>query len=667
MPQETLDLLTLGAVLGKEFDLNLAAKLLTVPSSRAAATLDLARARHLVWMQSDGTACVFVHDKIRSALLARLLPENHRELHHLIACHLERESPERIFELAYHFDAADEPEAALPYALRAAEKARSQHALEIAERQYRIAQRGAPAEERVTRYEIAEGLGDVLMLRGRYNEAGELFQAALGLAEGTLAEAQIHGKLGELDFKRGYMSRAAVAFENALALLRKPIPQRKIACLAMVLGQVIIQTAHTWFPRLFVNRHNRLPSKAELLRLHLLIRLAYSYWFSRGKLQTFLVHLFSMNLAEKYAPTSELAHIYSSHAVAITVFGLFNRGIAYAERSLDIRRSLRDRWGEGQSLSFLGCVLYAASRFRECLENCREAVRLLGRMGDYWEMHLALYQVAASLYRLGDFQGAVEEAQRLHKSGRELGDEQSAGRSLDLWAMATGGRVPQEILEREAACDRTDAQAKAQVFSAIGVQFMGAGQYEKASAAFQKGLDQAKRLGRLTAYVAPNWPWLATSLRCQAESQGRLTPKKRTELLNRAEAVAHHAVHAMQRLQNDLPHALREYGHILALRGRTRRSLRLLETSLAVAERQGASTSMRSRCCSTAGCGRRWNSRERTSRWPRRKRLCTKLCWPPATLTARAARRRRRPRFRWPIASTPSWKRGEKSVPRFRH
>ena len=55
----------------------------------------------------------------------------------------------------------------------------------------------------------------------------------------------------------------------------------------MLLREAVVQAAHTLLPRLFVNRHNRTPSKAELLRLHLLIRLAYAYWFSRGKLQTF--------------------------------------------------------------------------------------------------------------------------------------------------------------------------------------------------------------------------------------------------------------------------------------------------------------------------------------------------------------------------------------------
>ena len=39
-------------------------------------------------------------------------------------------------------------------------------------------------------------------------------------------------------------------------------------------------------------------------------------------------------------------------------------------------------------------MLYAASQFEECIERCREAVRLLERTGDYWELHIARYQAA---------------------------------------------------------------------------------------------------------------------------------------------------------------------------------------------------------------------------------------------------------------------------------
>src|SRR5208337_2918737 len=105
----------------------------------------------------------------------RLSHQRRRELHYRIALSLQANAPDQIFDLAYHFDAADRSEQALHYTLQAAYQARSRHSLEVAEQQYRIAYRGARSADRATQYAIAEGMGDVLMLRGKYDEAAELF------------------------------------------------------------------------------------------------------------------------------------------------------------------------------------------------------------------------------------------------------------------------------------------------------------------------------------------------------------------------------------------------------------------------------------------------------------------------------------------------------------
>ena len=53
----------------------------------------------------------------------------------------------------------------------------------------------------------------------------------------------------------------------------------------------------------------------------------------------------------------------------MTLVPCFSRGIAYVRKSLSIRQSFGDIWGQGQSLSYYSLVLYAASRFRECAEQ----------------------------------------------------------------------------------------------------------------------------------------------------------------------------------------------------------------------------------------------------------------------------------------------------------
>ena len=62
-----------------------------------------------------------------------------------------------------------------------------------------------------------EELGGVLMLRGRYDEAGEQLEAAARFAKGSFAKAKIGNKLGELAFKRGDMEGAIEYFERGPA------------------------------------------------------------------------------------------------------------------------------------------------------------------------------------------------------------------------------------------------------------------------------------------------------------------------------------------------------------------------------------------------------------------------------------------------------------------
>ena len=142
LPRPTRRLLAVGALLGKEFDAAMAGELAGQDAGEVDAAMEEARRRHILW--SSGDRCTFVHDKLREALLAQLDEQDRRRLHRDAALVIEAGAPERVFDLAYHFDAAGDAEQAFPYALAAADRARSQHALEIAERHYRIAARGVP-------------------------------------------------------------------------------------------------------------------------------------------------------------------------------------------------------------------------------------------------------------------------------------------------------------------------------------------------------------------------------------------------------------------------------------------------------------------------------------------------------------------------------------------
>src|SRR5262249_2310168 len=182
-----------------------------------------------------------------------------------------------------------------------------------------------------------------------------------------------------------------------------------------------------------------------------------------------------LHLAARSPTPLALAQVSSEHAAGMSLLAWFSRGLAYAEKSLAIRKSLGDLWGQGQSLHFSGVVLYAWSRFGEAIDRCREAIRLLGRTGDQWEVNIARFQLAASLYRLGRLREAVEEAQRMYQSGLDLGDAQASGISLDVWARAARGQVPPGIIQAELARPSVDVQRAAQVRLAEAVHLLARG------------------------------------------------------------------------------------------------------------------------------------------------------------------------------------------------
>ncbi|MCU0873564.1 MAG: AAA family ATPase, partial [Pirellulaceae bacterium] len=498
---------------------------------------------------------------------------------------------QRIFDLANHYSAADEYDRALVFALLAAEQARRQHSLDIAERQYQIASQAPAGADAATRYRIARGLGEIRMRRGNYRAARQTLEAARHLAQGEppLVTAEIEGVLGELAFKQGDMISASQAIERGLSQLGFTVPRRWATYAALVLWETGVQTLHTWFPRQLVGRQALDHAQRDLLAVRLYSRLARVFWFSRGTVKKFWAHLRELNLVERYAPTLELAQAYSNHAAAMSLIPWFRRASRYAHRSFEIREQFGDLWGQAQTQHFHGVALYAASRFGECIEICREAIRLFDRTGDFWELNMARYQLAASFYGLGDLAAASQEAWKMHASGLELGDIQASGLSICLVSKANCGRVPQEIVQAELDRPRgADSQTTSQVWQAEGLRRQATGDFLAAADAFQRGWDIARRGGIYNTYVVTCLPGLAGALRREAARIQPTDAAAGRRLLKRARRAVRRGLRLARRFQNDLPHCLREAGLVAAAQGRRRTARRYFQKSLQVADSQGA-------------------------------------------------------------------------------
>lgn len=581
LPDPARCLLAAGAVLGKSFDLDLAVALSEIAPDEIVRSTDEVRQRRILWIDENSRGARFLHDKLREAVLDGLGGDRRAELHLRAAGLLEDSgSP---FELAYHLDAAGRSGDALPHALSAAEQSRARHALEGAETYYRMAARGA--DDSVTEGRIAEGLGEILALTGRYPEAEECFARAAERAVNPESRATIEGKLGEVAFRRGDQAAACKQLELALHGLGRWVPGNAIAFAVATVWELLVQAIHTIAP--WSVRRRRSATATDRLAMRFYSRLAYAYWFRKGRVPCLWAHLREMNMAERFGPSPELAQAWSEHAPVMTMIPWYSRGIAYANKSLELRRELGDIWGQGQSLGFYGVVLYAATRYEDALEACREAVHLLGLTGDQWEMNTARWHMAFCHYRLGRLGEAARLASEVHHDAEAIGDMASAGITLSVWSRATAGQVPIEATARALARHHEDRHTTTEILLAEGVRLLGAGQASAAVAVLDKAWAGVKESGLRQEYVMAVVPWLATAIRTQVEAAGP-GDADIDDLRKRQRRVAKQAVRISRSYKNNAPHSLRELGLSYAASGRVVKARRFLRKSIGVASRQGA-------------------------------------------------------------------------------
>jgi signal transduction histidine kinase/tetratricopeptide (TPR) repeat protein len=596
LPEQTQRLLVAGALLGREFELERAALLAELPAQWATEAVKEARQHHILWANPKGHY-TFMHDRLREALLAQLPPEEARALHALAAQELERRNPDRVFDLAYHFDAADQPERALPYSLRAAEQARQQNALELAEHHYHLAERGAAHADPSTRGRIAEGLGDMQMLQGAYDAADQSFQQALKYAGSPLDQARIECKRGERAFNQWDTQQAPRIFERALRLLGHRVPTHPFFRALSVLWECLVQAWHTWRPRR-EPRASRDSMKAESTRLavHLYHWLSKAYhiqapcwgavWASLRELNLAERHCSLMELARARAAHGTLLHLMLPHAAprfATLLTSLFlERGRRYFRQGMELFMRLDEPWRQGQVMSDYAQALLLSAQFADSAEFSRQAAERLGRMGDRGHTLRMGWTLGLALYYQGNLPGAAEAGRRLLHEARELDNPVLIGMGLHVLALATEGDLPREHLTQEFARSSRIDRHFSLLHLAEGLRLLYTAMPGQAAASF----EHADRQWKARAWQGPIL-WRATALRQQALQVPSSAPARRTALLRRA----HHSVRQALRFsgprQCNRPYALREEGWLAALKGKESLARKCFDRSLTLAEHLG--------------------------------------------------------------------------------
>ena len=214
------DVLTIAAVVGREFDLGVVQDAARVPVEALHEAIE-AGVRASVIQPAHGRGSdryVFVHTLLIEALVKPMDARRLQRAHERVAQALRKRNAEAVAEIAMHFDRADDAVQAHAFALAASERARRVYAHEDAEEFLRIAERHAPDPASVAAVRVA--MAEVSELRGHYVEAEETCALALDWFQARADQRQT------LRLRR--------MRERLRALLGEPARQTLQACEALV-------------------------------------------------------------------------------------------------------------------------------------------------------------------------------------------------------------------------------------------------------------------------------------------------------------------------------------------------------------------------------------------------------------------------------------------------
>ncbi len=370
---EDRDVLTIAAVVGREFDLGVVQDAARVTTEALHEAIESGvRASVIQPAHGRGTdRYVFVHALLIEALCKPLETRRAQRIHERVAQALRKRTPDAVAEIAMHFDRADDAVQAHAFALSASERARRVYAHDEAEEFLRIAERHAPDPAAVAAVRVA--MAEVSELRGQYAEAEETCALALD----WYASRADHRQTLRLRRMR----------ERLRALLGEPARQTLLACesLAFDAAELGADDERVALLGMLAATHLRLGDRGAAI----------------GAARD------AVALAGNLSEDALLAEALVRLGVALDADDAGEAELSY-RRALALYEQLQDVRGQARCWDRIGVVAAQRGQWAEARTSLRRAIDLGRTAGTPDEWGLAALDLGVVARRTGDLEQARE-------------------------------------------------------------------------------------------------------------------------------------------------------------------------------------------------------------------------------------------------------------------
>ena len=421
----------------------------------------------------------FHHVLVQGTVYNSLLLRRRERLHHKIAEGIEQLYKERledhIEQLAFHYAESKDVERALPYLIRAGQRASDRFANDEALHYYRLAVDGmtktTPTPDQ--RIQVFEGLAQVQNFIGDYDGALNSYLIALELvrASGNLSilpsSPAIMRRIGRVHERRGDYTEALRWLENALNEL---------------------------------NRDPNSSKSVERVRVNNDIGWVH---FRRGQFEeAYQWRMRSLQIVEGTDHYGELASVCNGLAILFMRKGDWARAIAYAEKGLRLRETIGDLYGVSRSYNNLGVIAFEQCNWDKALTHFEQALEIRQKIGEA-EGISQLNNNIGNLYRhKGDYAHATELFQAALNIALRTKNDNATCLALNNWAHvdALQGQFENAIahLERSLAIatEMGHKEHLAEAHWLLAEARLGRDELEAAGDSAQEALKLASEIGR---------------------------------------------------------------------------------------------------------------------------------------------------------------------------
>jgi hypothetical protein len=336
---------------------------------------------------------IFKHAITHDVAYYSMLFARRKELHQLVAEAIEALFPGRLDELSatlgFHYERAEATERAIFYLGRAAERAKATfaNAEAIAFYQSAIGQitRGGDRQFRESEWRLNEGLGDVLALVGRHEEARDAFGRAQVLAGNAdpISRSRLHRKNGFNHSLQRHFGETAREFDLADQELGEP-------------GNA--GGADWWEEKMQI----------QLERMHLF------YWQGMVQEMRELAERYRSVIAERGAAVQR-AEFLKMIALSMLMESRFRPSQECAElarRAVAASNEANNPAQAGHVNFVLGLIELCHGDFGDAAEQCGRALAMAERTGDLVLQSRCLTYRAVAFRRLGEVARCSIEAKR---------------------------------------------------------------------------------------------------------------------------------------------------------------------------------------------------------------------------------------------------------------